>query len=262
MADATVIGYKRLGFVETYAVSSAEFVDKVYKTAREYVPVNVKPYVEKAEETIAAKAAPYLASGQDFGGKALHTVDSQVDYYVSSASKLMSAKVSDEQNKASYYAAMKSYFDAVMKTGDYASEKLSSTKPVQTAHEILISAVTKAKTMVDPKKAIETVHQAWLGFINVPPVAALLATPGRTTQATLAYLDAAKNTLVANPAYKKAVDNTSASLSYIMETAPVKTANSFIGPYAAPVIEHVSKSPHIKAAMDYFKPVESTPAAA
>jgi hypothetical protein len=54
-----------------------------------------------------------------------------VDYYVSSASKLMSARVSDEQNKASYYAAMKSYFDAVMKTGDYASEKLSSTKPVQ-----------------------------------------------------------------------------------------------------------------------------------
>jgi hypothetical protein len=105
--------------------------------------------------------------------------------------------------------------------------------------------------MVDPKKAIETVHQAWLGFINVPPgtlqlgfrdwilcyapilfkplcswlevfatlcnaafspsvkiwplfnlpillptVAALLATAGSTTQATLAYLDAAKNTLV------------------------------------------------------------------
>jgi hypothetical protein len=109
--------------------------------------------------------------------------------------------------------------------------------------------------------AIATAHQAWFGFTTVPPVAALLSNAGKTSQVYLDYLGGKKKSLVATPGYKKVVDDASASLSYIMETAPVKTCNSIIAPFASPVLKSVSKSQHLKAAVDYWKPMTSSPSA-
>lgn len=270
---ATATSYKRLGFVESYAnyfVNSAGYLEKVYQGAKGYVPASVKPYVTKVEDVVVANTAPAVAKAQDIGGKLLHTADDQVDVVLNKynellnngksavSSSLSSAKSLHEENVHNYYASMKSYFDAVVKQGDWVADKLSPIKTVQNAREALHAAVTKAWDISDPDKAVESVHQAWQKFAAVPAVASLLNSTEPITQRGVSFLTASHDWLVANPLYKKTVDTSYASLRWYLDTAPARLAKTYLYPVVAPIAdptyERLSKSQTIQKTLDYWKP--------
>jgi hypothetical protein len=271
MVSETKTSYKRLGFVEylaVYAWQSATYFDKLYSSLRTYVPSSLQPYLTKAEDVVTANTASFVTSSQDFGGKALHVLDDKVDYLITTflSSKTAFATVHD-QNLHHYYSAMKTYFDAVIKQGDWVADKLSPIKTVQAARDSLHAAVAASWDMTDLDKAVETVHQAWLKFASVPAVSSLLSTAEPYTQPSFGYLQSAHDWLVANPMYKKTLDSTSASLRWYLETPPARMAKSWIYPALAPIadpaLDKLSKSRAVQQAMEYWKPTATpVPAAA
>lgn len=165
-------------------------------------------------------------------------------------STLASAKSLHDGNMAHFTKAKETYFEMVEKFADWASATLSPTKAYHASVDTLKATVAAAKSMADPKKAIDSVHAAYTSVASLPAVAAALAT-GTTT------LTKVHDTVVAAPLYKAVVDTGAKTLSYATSTSAFKVSQDrlypLVAPYAAPAVS--AATPYLQSMMTYWAPV-------
>lgn len=68
----------RLAFVPEYGTKGYSLAANAYEMAKTYVPASVKPQIEKLEETVTTKTAPYVAKAQDKAEEILQIIDGKV----------------------------------------------------------------------------------------------------------------------------------------------------------------------------------------
>jgi hypothetical protein len=68
----------RLAFVPEYGTKGYSYAAMTYEMAKTYMPASVKPQIEKMEETVTTKTAPYVAKAQDKAEEILQIIDGKV----------------------------------------------------------------------------------------------------------------------------------------------------------------------------------------
>jgi len=264
---------KRLQLVQdgaSYLVGYTGYAEKLYKTARGFIPSFVEPTVATVEDRVIAATAPVVAKAQDVSDKMLHIADEQVDYILNTADKTLSGgkktvedslggvKALHDTNVKTFKEATTAYFEYVKAISDWARDKLNPIKGGQLALDTLNLAMQKAKEATDPDVAAKMAVDAWNTFSSVPVVAKVLDTADPVTKVALNSFYKLHDSLVSWPLYSVVVNQGANTLKWATSTTPYRLGAQLVYPLVQPVADpaltRINNSKVINAALQYWKP--------
>lgn len=258
---------KRLNFVADTLSSAQNIAGSTYKSARQYTPGFVEPYVSRAEETVVGYSAPVVNYAQDVGEKVLRTADGTIDQALGRSQAKLQGGVqgaSDLHNKNlhKYNQARDEYYQFVENLLEWAKAKLSPYPYIAAAADTVKAVINKVWELTDPDVAVETVQEAWVRFSKIPLVAKLLEVNQPIVDLLYKQYYTVHEYLVTSPLYKKAVDTglqVGTTVTGIVENNYFfKRGKAIFYPYVAPVAdpvyERVQNSKYINQLVTHFKP--------
>jgi hypothetical protein len=254
---------KRVEFVKDYAGQGVSLVEKLYKTARGFVPGFVEPYLVQLEDLAINVSAPYVTVAQDTAEKVLQGVDSHADYALNTlASAVGYTQEVHEKNLGTYNGAKEQYFGVVEGAVKYTKQVLDPNPYIKKVESTAKWAGATAAYYVDPDKIVDTGAEYAVWASSFGPVPTLLELGKPVINTGIETYGSLHDSVVSLPLYKKVLDlgySTTTSLTKtVAETWPVKTgleiAYPVVGPLTEPVIGNFTKSKYLKQVAQHLAP--------
>jgi hypothetical protein len=255
----------RLGFVPQYTVFAYGKLGQLYEVGKGYVPASFQKQVKSLEDIYAKHGLPLVTKVRDGGKEILLLVDGQIDAgikrsysAIQNAAESPNVKQAGQKFSASRDAVSKRVQESISFAQDngvkgyvqYAKDQAS--KFIESSLDLMQTVLVRSSN--------------YAGRFSQDSAGQLKKVLGVAQHQSQTVLDiasekgqAARDTLVKQPLYKKAYDSSNNLISQAQDTAVYKEASKRLYPVVAPIADPALEKlqPYYDSTVNYFKPVSA-----